>query len=51
MTDLHLWELVLTAGAVVLACATLNAIGWVAWSARFSAVCALLAAGLLLVLP
>ena len=50
MTDLHLWELGLTAGAVVLACATLNAAGWVAWSARFSAACLLLATGLLLVM-
>ena len=50
MTDLHLWELGLVVSATVLACASLNALSRVAWSARFIAVCLLLAAGLLLVL-
>jgi hypothetical protein len=48
---LHLWALALVTGAAILAAVSFDTSGWVAWSARFIAVCLMLASVLLLVTP
>ena len=47
---LHLWALALVAGAAILASIRFDTSGWIAWSARFIAVCMVLASVLLLVM-
>jgi hypothetical protein len=48
---LHLWTLTLATSAAILAFVSFDTSGWVAWSARFTAACMMLAAILLLVMP
>jgi hypothetical protein len=48
---LHLWTLAVVTGAAILAAVSFDTSGWVAWAARFIAVCMILAALLLLVMP